>query len=185
MKKLYLVICITALILACTGCSQNDKVQAKTINAGCDVDTAMAATEQVLVKMNFIINKFDKNLGIITTHPLSGAQGFELWRSDNAGDFNTAEANLHSIRRAVTVKVTPQDPKVVIECDVQTQRLSMPENDISYSSQIHNAFSNSSSDMQSLHMNKGQRKKAHWIDLGSDIELANRIIAKINQKIHN
>ena len=185
MKKLFLMILILALILVCVGCNQKEKVQAEKLNVSCDIDTAMAATEQVLVKMNFIINKYDKDIGIITTHPLSGAQGFELWRSDNAGDFNTAEANLHSIRRAVSVKITPQNAAVAIECDVQTQRLSMPANDISYSSQIHNAFSDSSSDMQSLHMNKKQRKQAHWINLGSDTNLANKIIAKINKTINN
>jgi hypothetical protein len=91
-----------------TGCAKQQQYatidQISTSNI--DKAEAMQIAEDVLVKMHFNIEKADYESGIIRTRPLPGAQFFEFWRSDNVGAFNTAEANLHSIRRIVELHVS-------------------------------------------------------------------------------
>jgi len=74
--------------------------------------------------MYFTIEKADVDNGLIRTRPLPGAQFFEFWRSDNVGTDNALAANLHTIRRTVTLDISQQDEELHIGCEVQAQRLS-------------------------------------------------------------
>jgi hypothetical protein len=76
---------------------------------------AMAIAEDVLADMRFTIEKADTRSGLIRTRPLSGAQFFEVWRSDNIGPDNGLAANLHTMRRTVELNVSRQagSPKAV------------------------------------------------------------------------
>jgi len=148
-----------------------------------DKATAVRAAEDVLARMHFEIDKTDLEAGLVRTRPLSGAQFFELWRRDNAGAFNSAEANLHSIRRTVTVQLEEKGRNLCIGCEVRTERLNLPEYEVSSSSRAYEMFSQSSSRLQKIRLNPRQEQGLAWVDLGKDRRLAAKILERIEGRI--
>jgi hypothetical protein len=134
----------------------------------------MQIAEDVLTAMHFAIEKADLDSGLIRTRPLSGAQFFEFWRSDNVGPFYAALANLHSIRRIAEVRIRQQGDKVFIRCDVQIQRLSVPE---------HEAAGSPGAPVRRLTPTPEQEKGITWIDLGKDTLLSTEILNRIQKHI--
>jgi hypothetical protein len=151
--------------------------------AGIDKQQAMQIAEDVLNRMNFTIAKSDANLGVIKTRPLAGAQFFEFWRKDNVGSFSSAEANLHSIRRIAELNINQQDTHLCIRCNVNTQRLHLPERELRSRSRAYDMFSQSSQTRQTLILNPSQKKRMAWVDLGKDAGLATVILKQIENKI--
>jgi hypothetical protein len=144
---------------------------------------AMEVAEDILVKMHFTIEKADTRRGFIRTRPLSGAQFFEFWRSDNVGAGNWLESNLHSIRRVVELNMSEQDEGLCINCDVQVHRLSLPERRVSSSARAYDMFSASSPALQRIELNLEQKESMAWIDLGKDTQLAAEILKRISSKL--
>ncbi len=144
---------------------------------------AMQTAEDVLAKMHFIIEKSDVETGFIRTRPLPGAQFFEFWRSDNVGPFNSSEANLHSIRRIAELNISQDSEKLYIDCNVKTQRLNLPERQITSSAHAYEMFSKSSPSMQKLRLNKQQKIDVVWVDLEQDKQLATEILKRIEERI--
>ena len=174
------------LVLLLAGCAsqQPPEVAVEPLCVtGLEKPAVMKAAEDVLAKMHFTIEKADPNRGLIKTAPLSGAQFFELWRSDNVGSFNSAEANLHSIRRTVEINMAPQGEKLCLGCNVKVQRLSLPEQEVSSSSRAYKMFSKSNASLQKLTLNPRQKTGMAWIDLGEDKPLAAKILKRIEQQI--
>ncbi len=188
-------------VLACmafcflVGCAEQQ--QFKAVEQICVPDTgkaeAMQAAEDVLGKMHFTIDKADAERGLIRTRPLPGAQIFEFWRSDNVGAFNSAEANLHSIRRVVELDISPRDlpggksgsgGQLYIGCNVKVSRLSLPEHQISSSARAYQMFSQSSPAMQMLELHPQQKKGMAWVDLGNDTRLATEILKRIEKQMN-
>jgi len=151
--------------------------------AGIDKQQAMQIAEDVLAKMHFTIAKSDANLGVIRTRPLAGAQFFEFWRKDNVGAFNTAEANLHSIRRIAECSLRQQGTQLCIRCNVNAQRLYLPEREIYSRSRAYDMFSQSGPSRQTLKLNPEQKQGMTWVDLGNDTKLATVILKRIENKI--
>ena len=176
--------CVALCFLA--GCAEQQ--QFKAVEQICVPDTgkaeAMQAAEDVLGKMHFTIDKADAERGLIRTRPLPGAQSFEFWRSDNVGAFNSAEANLHSIRRVAELDITRQGGQLYIGCNVKVSRLSLPEHQISSSARAYQMFSQSSSAMQRLELHPQQKKGMAWVDLGNDTRLATEILKRIEKQIN-
>jgi len=143
----------------------------------------MQAAEDVLAEMYFTIEKADVDAGLIRTRPLPGAQFFEFWRSDNAGADNTLAANIHTIRRSVTLKISQQDKQLKIGCEVQTQRLSLPERQISSSAKVYGMFSRSGPLLQRLILNPEQAKQMAWIEQDRDSQLEAEILKRIEARI--
>jgi hypothetical protein len=169
---------LMAYALTLAGCTQQqkfepiEKVNVPDINKA----EAFAAAEDVLADMHFTIEKSDYESGIIKTRPLPGAQFFEFWRSDNAGAFNTAEANLHSIRRIVELHINRYGFGFSFDCDVRVQRLTMP------------ALNESDKLIESptIGWESGRLKRpkgAIWLDLGKDTKLATKILNRIQKHI--
>jgi hypothetical protein len=175
---------IVALFLL-AGCAQTQ--QRAGVRQVCIADAnraaAMQAGESALGEMLFVIDKADVEHGYISTQPLAGAQFFEFWRSDNVGGRNRAQANLHSIRRTAQLKISGQQEKVCVSCEVKVQRLSLPTQEVSSSVRAYQMFSKSSARMQSLRLRPGQKKHAGWVDLQSDGELAAEILERIEKKM--
>jgi len=144
---------------------------------------AMQIAEDVLAKMHFTIEKSDAETGFIRTRPLPGAQFFEFWRSDNIGPFNSAEANLHSIRRIAELNISQDGEKLYIDCNVKTQRLNLPERQITSSTRVYEMFSQSSPSMQKLRLNKQQKTDVVWVDLEQDKQLATEILNRISSML--
>jgi len=164
----------------CAGCAttparQDQHVEVEQVCAtNVDKSQAVQIAQDVLAEMHFAIEKADPNTGLIKTWPLSGAQFFEFWRSDNVGLFNAALANLHSIRRTAEVRVQPQGDRVFIRCDVQIQKLSLPEQ---------GPTGSPGAPLRMLALSPEQAKSMTWIDLGKDPELAGEILRRISSRL--
>jgi len=173
-----LIVC--ALILMGCAQPQHQEVVEQICLSDMDKQQAMQAAEDVLGRMNFTIDKSDAEQGVIRTKPLSAAQSFEFWRSDNVGSFNTTEANLHSIRRTAELGISRQGGQLCISCNVKVQRLSLPERDITSSGRAYEMFSRSEPSIQILQLHPEQKKDMAWIDLDSDRQLATEILKRIS-----
>ena len=138
---------------------------------------------RIKTKMLFSIDKCDYDNGYIRTRPLSGAQFFEFWRSDNVGAENWIHANIHSIRRTVELYVNQCDQNININCDVLIQRLSLPNREIPGSAQAYQLFSRSSMFMQTLQLHPEQQRDMAWINLGKDAKLEAEILKRISSTI--
>jgi hypothetical protein len=185
MEKSVLNILITfSLALWLPGCAQNKYAQ--TIDQLCpktsDKAQAMSAAEDVLAMMHFDIEKFDVNAGYIRTAPLSGAQSFELWRSDNVGSFNQAEADLQSLRRAVEINITDQAGQMCVGCIATTQKLSIPQG-IPGADQSNPIMSSGQKSMQRTRYNLEHKSTMSWTDLGRDNQLETEILKRIEKKL--
>lgn len=139
-------------------------------------DQIMDLCEDVLVRMQFEIEKFDTDKGYINTRPLRGSQFFEVWRSDNVGADNRATSNLHSILRTVELQITEDNGSFCVECKSQTRRLSIEESELSNSSANFGIFTGGSRTFQKL---RPVQENLDWIDLGPDPELQQRILGRI------
>lgn len=185
MNKVKTLFMFSAAILFFAGCGKQQ--QFKAVEQICvpnlQKQRAMQTAEDVLGKMHFVIAKADTENGLITTKPLTGAQFFEFWRRDNVGKFNSSEANLHTIRRIVELKINRQGTQVCIGCNVNVQRLSLPEHEVTSTSQAYAIFSESEPSMQKLRLNPEQKKGMAWLELGKDTMLATEILKRIEKQI--
>ncbi len=180
--KLLLFVASSAGVLL-GGCAESE--QFKPVEQICLSEVArdevMQAAEDVLGQMHFSIAKSDADSGVIVTRPLQGAQLFEIWRSDSVGGFNTAEANLHTIRRSAEIRIREEDGQLCIRCDVNTQRLNMPQKAEGSRSQAFKLFSEGDL-LQRLVLGQEQRQGMVWVDLGSDKVLSTAILRRIEKK---
>jgi hypothetical protein len=150
---------------------------------GISTTDAVAAVTTVLSAMRFSIDKADPDAGVIRTLPLRAGQFFEPWRRDNVGASGVAEANLHTIRRRVELRVDAQNGRVCIDCAVIVQRLTLPEVPVASVSQTYRMHSRSSSIIQRLELYPGQLRAMDWIDLGDDPLLRAEILERIGHQI--
>ena len=181
--RILLLLALSALTFF-TGCSTGPFQAKEQICApGYDKSYALETAENVLSKMNFTIAKSDIEQGIIQSHPLRAAQSFEFWRKDNIGQFNTAEANLHTIRRTAQLTASEKGQQICMVCNVRVQRMSLPEKPIISQSQTSAMFTKSGASQQRLKLNPEQKENMTWIDLGRDIRLETEILKRIEKKL--
>ncbi len=179
------VFCV--FLAGCAGQQRGDAAaQAQTQRmclANAQKTAAMQAGQDVLAKMHFIIEKADADAGLIRTRPLSGAQFFEFWRTDSVGGFNSSEANLHSIRRTVELRLSKKGQELCIDCDARTERLSLPEQEVTSSARAYELFSKSSPSFQRMRLNPVQETGIAWVNLGKDRDLALEVLGRIQKQI--
>lgn len=143
------------------------------------VETVVAGAEDVLGRMHFVIDKADVQHGYIRTQPLTGAQAFEFWRKDNVGQFNTAEANLQTVRRTVEINISREQGQVCADCIATVERMSLPEREAASASRAASLFTRSSPSAQRLELNPGQEENMTWIELGRDGRLEAEILRRL------
>ncbi len=194
-KCVYLI--ASAALFGLLGCANHEQIgpSEPVCLQGVEKTTAMEAAEDVLARMQFVVEKYDTGSGFIKTRPLRGSQIFEFWRGDNVGRRAWAEANLHSIRRTVVLNLSETETELRIECDVQVQRLSISEENIESMSKAaglssrekidsmsmsSGIFSEGGSSLQELGVDPGQMD---WVELGRDGGLEKRILERIKNKI--
>ena len=183
-KKVFFGVVVGALLFV--GCSVQQRAggAVKPIClAGLERSAAIEAVEEVLGRLHFTVAKADYESGVIVTRPLPGAEFFEFWRSDSAGRFNKAEASLHTIRRTVEVSMEERGGQLCIGSDVKVERLNLPSEEITSFSQMPYAFAAGSGSRQNLELSDEQMAEASWVDLGSDNELAEVIIRRIEKEL--
>lgn len=179
---------ITAILLSgllAGGCSDPSKLApSQPISLrNARMQQAMEASQEVLRDMGFAIEKFDVEKGMVKTRPLSGSQFFEVWRSDNVGGYNFAEANLHSLRRTVFVNIYSDGPQLMARCDAQVQRLFMPQKQIASVSQAAGLYTQGNINQQRLQTQSEQEEMMTWMDLGADSALETEILRRLRNKI--
>jgi hypothetical protein len=166
------------------GCSSQQVVDPTPITiTNLDRVHVISAAEDVLTRMHFTIEKSEIDAGYLKTRPLRGGQWFELWRSDNASAYQSAQSNLHSLQRTAEVHVSEIAGGVQVDCTVSIRRLSLPENDRVTMSRAAAMFTDSSAALQRLRINPGQARGMEWIDMGPDEALAARILDHIRRHI--
>ena len=167
------------------GCAKEQQFEAidEICLPGVNRAAAMEAAEEVLGEMHFTLEKSDAESGYIRSRPLPGAQAFEFWRKDNVGDYNRAQANLHSIRRTVELEISQQERELCIGCDVKVDRLNMPEYEVTSSTQAYRIFSKSSRLRQQLDANAAQEACMSWVKLGEDRRLSTEILKQLKEKL--
>lgn len=184
-KTDFLYLLLVPVVFGFGGCAQPGGQAAvePLCQQGIEKVWSMYVAEVVLTEMKFEIEKLDTEAGFIRTRALPGAQAFEFWRKDNVGKFNFAEANLHTIRRAVEITAVEKGGELCFECVVNTQRMSLPERAVNSISQAYAMFSKSQSNLQSLRLTREQQKGMSWIDLGRDGALEARVLERLAKKI--
>ncbi len=143
--------------------------------------TVMKVSQDVLSGLHFETDKYDVSSGVIITKPLSGAQFFEFWRKDNVGSRNFEEANLQSIQRIAKLLFSRNEQgNMCVNCNVDVQRLNLPEREITGSISMSGLFTKSGSSRQNLKLYGGEKS---WDDLGRDKELETAILQRIEKQI--
>jgi len=183
---LFTVLASLALLSGCGAEYSSKKAEQLCISGGGKAE-AMVAAEMVLGKMGFAISKSDFESGYISTLPLRTGQFFEFWRNDAVGEFNSAESNLHCIRRTVVIDVTKEAEQLCVGCDVSVERLSLSQGSSGSRSEAYDKFPDSRSlqsfSLKSIGEDLRESRGAEWIDLGEDAELSRAILKQIKEKI--
>jgi len=188
----FLSICgiLILVVFVFSGCAnQNQATQhesdstKKEIHLQGEIQEVMGAAEDILGQMHFTIEKADYDIGYIRTRPLSGAQLFEFWRTENIGLKNNLLSNLHSIRRIVELNINKQQEQLDIDCEVRVQRLSMPQREITSSARAYQLFTRSSLYFQRLELNSEQEESMVWLNLDRDLELEAEILKRISLEV--
>lgn len=180
-KWLFILVC--GLIVLAAGCAQQEQFTAveKICVSGADKAEVMQTTEAVLSKMLFTVSKFDVESGVIRTRPLSSAQFFEFWRKDTVGEFNQAEANLHSVRRTIDLNVSRQNSQICVECNAMVERLSLSDHeDTRGRTQKYDKFSGQRISTRSLRLDSEEKS---WLDMGRDARLETEILKQIKDRL--
>lgn len=178
-----LYLCTCALLVAGCAQPQSQTTAGRVYVPDINETEVMTIAEDVLAGMHFTIEKADAPSGVIRTRPLSGAQFFELWRSDNVGPDNSLQANLHTIRRTAELQISRQDAGLSIGCVVRVQRLSLPERELASNARGYEMFSRSSPMVQKLQLYPEQQKNMAWIELHNDVPLAKEILGRVEARI--
>jgi hypothetical protein len=181
-KILVTGLCFYAVFVS--GCGKERSVPVEPVCTTTEqVGAVVATAEDVLVKMNFVIDKADAKQGYVRTQPLTGAQSFEFWRKDTVGSFNKAEANLQTVRRTVEINVGEKNGQVCADCSVTVERMSLPEREAALARRAAGAFGGSRSALQRLNLNAEQQEQVTWMPLGRDslleAEILNRLKARL------
>ena len=186
MRDILFVVTLTLLFFGSSGCQRleeseltlpaSDAIYIEGVSRG----EAMDAGEAALTRMRFVIDKFDVERGLIRTRYLSAGQFLEFWRKDNVGAERAAEANLHSIQRQATLHFTESNGKLRIQCQINTRRLSLPEQEIHGMSRAAGMFTGGGTTFQEL---KVEAQDLSWMELGPDPGLENRILESITKYV--
>jgi hypothetical protein len=182
MTRFILLLLLCSVIICGCGKQVEVKESEPLCLAPTDREQFMKIAEDVLVRMFFVIEKYDIDAGFIKTKPLSGAQFFEFWRKDNTSFKKAAEANIHSIHRIVQMTVDEGEQGLCMKCDVKVERLSIPEEEFLVMSEVQETFSETKSSSQSLRTPEKKRSQMTWIDLGKDPVLETKILKTIERK---
>ena len=144
-----------------------------------DFDRLWDATLEVLRRYNFQLDRRDRRMGVITTHPITSAQSFEFWRHEVIGSRSQAEADLHTIRRQATIELNPAETKDTVHLAVRVEvfRLSVPERQVTTASSALQVFGSRLPTAEGRI--ETRQESEHWVDLGRDSQLEAAILRRI------
>ena len=91
--------------LALTGCAKETASRLEVRPA--NYDTAFDATVAALRDEQFLLDRVDRRLGVITTRPRPASSFLEPWKGDNSTPAQAVESTLHYERRVVRIEFDP------------------------------------------------------------------------------
>jgi outer membrane lipopolysaccharide assembly protein LptE/RlpB len=176
---------LALLTLGLAGCGHSTKTAASAPEVLIDSDASnlMAAAQETLGQMKFVLDKYDVEAGYLRTRPQRASQFFEPWRQDNASATAFARANLDSLRRTVEVYVEPQENSANLRCVVSVGKLSLPPQPVKSMARMAGMYTDSSRSQQTLTLDAEKIGQLEWIDMGSDHALEHRIVTQIQNQL--
>ncbi|MEN6307342.1 MAG: hypothetical protein ABFD91_06255 [Anaerohalosphaeraceae bacterium] len=184
MKNGFYQATLISLLVLAVGCSgQKKQLTQPACFDAVGTEKLMQVSEKTLLAMQFQIQKFDPENGIIRTHPLRAKQFFEFWRKDNASVYDSAEANLQSLQRTVELSFHAEQNRICVECVTAVQRLSLPEETIRSYNDAPALYTASNRNRQRLEVEPERLEQMQWIDLGRDEALEYKIINQIQKSL--
>jgi len=170
-----------AVLTTWPGCQQPIQPEGPSATqlTGADFEQLWQTGLEVLRRYNFRPDRQDRRAGVITTHPTTSAQWFEFWRPEVGGDFQAAEANLHTVRRQATVHIRPaaEQGQIYVSTQVDVYRYSAPERQVTTASGALQIFG------EKLPTAEGemgpQAAAAYWVPLGRDSRLEDELLRRI------
>ncbi|MCG3178242.1 MAG: hypothetical protein BIFFINMI_00568 [Phycisphaerae bacterium] len=148
------------------------------------------AVARTLEDHRFTLFLKDPREGEIRTRPMTGQQMWEYWRTDAAGFYNTLESSMHTILRTVEARVYPlRDSqgsriagKYFLEMHVITERVTVPEQEISATNQLSGASFHGGSPTDPALAREGIRG-VDAVYLGRDSRLEDWLIRDVLRKV--
>jgi hypothetical protein len=137
------------------------------------------ASTRVLRQNHLQPTREDRGAGVIQSHPAVAQSWFELWRRDVVDGYSFAEAQLHTIRRAASIKMDrSEDPdQYIVSVRVDKERLSTPERQVTSAAGAIQMFGSG------VPTTRGKliaaAKARTWTPLGRDGNLEARLLAEI------
>ncbi len=170
---------LLALQVGCEKPVQPERLTAAPIYSE-ELEQLWEATLSVLLKHDFLPQRQDRAMGIITTRPATSRQYGEFWRQDvdPTDSYSMAEANLHAIQRQATVRFVRSEPDWQLEVQVDVFRLSRPESQVTTASSAIQAFSGVLPTTQGQ-TSRDPRTRKQWVLLGRDQDMEERLLDRI------
>jgi hypothetical protein len=161
------------------GCARVPEMRVANPMALTDSDPATVeqVARRILTEMRFEIIYPSAKPGLVTTGPLTGDSWFEFWRDDTVGSHEVAESSIHTVRRSVSLQVTPRGQGSEVLVRVKKERMSAPGLAPEEVSGSFSLYDPRASDLQ--RQDDLVATKYKWIDMGRDEALEQRILGRI------
>jgi len=181
MRRIDSILIGCAALLACLGCQQPIQPEGPTDTqlTGADFEQLWQTGLEVLRRYNFRPDRQDRRAGVITALPTTSAQWFEFWRPGVHGDFEAAEANLHTVRRQATIRILPaaEQGQLYVSVQVDVYRYAAPERQVTTASGALQIFG------ERLPTAEGRMEPlteaSYWVPLGRDGRLEDELLRRI------
>ncbi len=180
-KRLSRPLLALVLCAAVAGCAAVTSLEQPLVLTG-ERDLVWRHSQDVLRQRGFRIERAVLRSGVIETEPRVSSQWFELWGRDVATAEDRAAASLHTIRRRVSLVVSPTvgAGPTAVTCRVAVERLAPQERPIAGPIFVAEVLHGASGGWPGLGMPVGAQV---WTDLGTDEALAAAILADINRVV--
>ncbi len=144
-----------------------------------DLDALWDRTLVILRRHGFEPDRQDRAMGVITTLPTTSMQWHEPWRQDVADGYSLLDSSLHTTQRLVTVRfVKTEEWSMDVQVDVQ--RLSTPETQISTASSVLHGLSGRLPTVEGELFGSGRgAPPREWVQLRRDGMMEERLLHQI------
>ena len=168
------------------GCAQLPAVTANPIEitAG-EYDRVFDASIQTLRQMRFTVDRKDRRFGVVTSEPMLASSAIEPWYRDNTHSAQVAQSTLHLQRRIVRVELTPAEPVADARTEayrmsvqVQIERRYDPPKELNTPLIGAARFRDVRQNVITQTTEAGT-ETSHWVNIGRDEQLEQRLIAQI------
>ncbi len=138
-----------------------------------DFNVIWDATNEVLRKYRFFIDRADRREGVITTFPMIARHWFEFWRKDAATQRDVAEGTLQTLYRRVTISIRRQDDnkRYLVDVRVFVSRSDLLAPQITSTSEAYDLFINPDMPRIASLTGLGGPKGSRDVSLGRDENL--------------